>query len=275
VNAGSTERWRVVLGIAVLAAGGFLLLRGAAGSLLRAVVPEAPGISRTEVVTGPVVPGNGGQGPVAREAEEEASAGGVVVSGEFRNDPFAPIPGQAGTPGVATDRRGAATGAVPSSPGTQLPPPPPLQGVSGQVPAVERPDGRQAGGDPQGGVQTPPQGAGGNRQEGRDDARSPASPSPSPSPAPENPQVSLNAVVGGPWQYVALVSHGGAVSWVSEGDLIGGWVVSRVSRDELVLEEVKTGKRVTVRAEASAAPESRQGERGRAGPAEETKEGAR
>jgi len=264
VNAVPAERWRIVLGLVVLAAGGFLLLRGAASSLLRALVPEAPNTPRSEVVAIPEGAGSGMRSPSGQEKEEEASAGGVVVSGEFRNDPFAPIPGQPGTRDVTAAREGEGRGqaGVPSSPAAQLPPPPPLQEVPGRVPAVEPP------------VREEPQGASrpapapqGDRQAGGEGAGGAA---PSPSPAPQKLQVSVNAVVGGPWQYVAMVSHGGVMSWVSEGDSLGGWTVRRISRDELVLEDVKTGERITVRTEA---PADGQEEKGRAAPSEKPARG--
>jgi hypothetical protein len=267
VNAGPAERWRIVLGLVVLAAGGFLLLRGAAGSLLRALVPEAPNTPRSEVVAIPEGAGSGMRSPSGQEKEEEASAGGVVVSGEFRNDPFAPIPGQPGTRDVTAERQGAAVregegrgqAGVPSSPAAQLPPPPPLQEVPGRVPAAEHPGSEPVREEPRGasGPAPVPQGDRQVRGEGTGGA------APSPSPAPRKPQVSVNAVVGGPWQYVAMVSHGGTTSWVSEGDLLGGWMVRRISQGELVLEDVKTGERITVRAEA---PADRQEEKGHAAP---------
>jgi hypothetical protein len=261
VNAVPAERWRIVLGLVVLAAGGFLLLRGAAVSLLRALVPEAPNAPRSEVVAIPEEAGSRMRSQGRQEKEEEASSGGVVVSGEFRNDPFAPIPGQPGRRDVTAAREGEGRGqaGVPSSPAAQLPPPPPLQEVPGRVPAVERPGSEPVREEPRGasGPAPVPQGDRQVRGEGTGGA------APSPSPAPQKPQVSVNAVVGGPWQYVAMVSHGGTTSWVSEGDSLGGWTVRRISRDELVLEDVKTGERITVRAEA---PADRQEEKGHAAP---------
>jgi hypothetical protein len=187
VNAGPAERWRIVLGLVVLAAGGFLLLRGAAGSLLRALVPEAPNAPRSEVVAIPEEAGSRMRSQGRQEKEEEASSGGVVVSGEFRNDPFAPIPGQPGRRDVTAAREGEGRGqaGVPSSPAAQLPPPPPLQEVPGRVPAVERPSSEPVREEPQGASRPAPAY---HRATARRAGRVRVVRLPSPSPAPQKLQ---------------------------------------------------------------------------------------
>lgn len=199
------DRFRVIVGLAALAAAALLVLRGAfsvGGRVLGAFLPSPA----TEAAGPP-----GPRVPVVKPGSDSVVPGKAVPAGQHRPDPFAPLPGEQGS------RAAPAQGLRPRARGPEMPPPPPLlpppQGVAPVSPG-DTPSGRVTASPsppPVDGARSPGNvevrgtgGSGGTRQAGSDGGKGVAP-----------PQVvsgdRVLASVSGPMGCVVLASRGGKI----------------------------------------------------------------